>query len=252
MVKAGAYSYRPAVGPTRALPMPRELSVCLKNTDYMQFYPSSPSFVVQIFGMTEFLAYRPLYCLEMYQIYKYARITAVSFELRVTNQSTTIPLMMSVGTVAYSDASGITPDRFWERTTTVRKQVSVQGGIDRGVLKRTFVPQDVLGQPYLDQKYWIDVSQSASTTPVDANEPVILYCVSGLNGTGFGACTMNWDIKYHIQFFDLRTPSSSLDNRPETMDDVVVVPITTTTSKAESQLQQKLPEPPLFRRSVLG
>lgn len=208
---AGMYSYKPAIGPTRALPMPRELSVALDNTDYMAFNPSSPSYVFQIFGMTEFLSYRPLYLLELYQIYKYARVTAVTFEFRVTNQSTTLPVMMAIGTSAYSDASGMTPDRFWERTTTIRKQVSVQGGLDRGVLRKTFVPQDILGQPYLDQKFWIDVSQSASTTPVDTNEPVILYCVSGLNGSGFGACTFNWKIRYHIQMFDLRTPSSSIE-----------------------------------------
>jgi hypothetical protein len=204
----GAFHFAPEIGPIRANPLPTELSVSLTNTDYDQF-ATPTSFSVRKFGMLEFLSYRPLYCLELYQIYKYARITAVDFELRVNNTSTTTPLMAAIGFVSNADVSGMTPDRFWERNSTVRKNISVQGGMDRAVLRKTFVPQECYGQPYLDQKFWVDVSQSASTTPIDANEPVILYALSGLDGGNMGTSYVDWRIRYHIQFFDLRTPSSS-------------------------------------------
>jgi hypothetical protein len=190
--------------------MPTEFSVSLCNTDY-DFFSTGTSYSIRKFGLVEFLAYRPLYCLELYQIYKYARITAVDFELRVNNTSTTIPLMAAIGFVSNADAAAMTPDRFWERPTTTRKNMSVQGGMDKVVLRKTFVPQDCYGQPYLDQKFWVDVSQSASTTPIDANEPVILYVLSGLDGGNMGSCYVDWKIRYHVQFFDLRTPSSSLE-----------------------------------------
>jgi hypothetical protein len=207
---SGMYHFVPAIGPTRANPIPSEFSVALCNTDY-DYFATGTSYSIRRFGMVEFLSYRPLYCLELYQIYKYARITAVDFELRVNNTSTTIPLMAAIGFASYADVAGITPDRFWERPTTIRKNISVQGGLDRVVLRKTFVPQDCYGQPYLDQKFWVDVSQSASTTPLDANEPVVLYCLSGLDGGNMGTCYVDWRIRYHIQFFDLRTPSSSLE-----------------------------------------
>lgn len=205
----GGYSFKPNIGPVRARRIPNEFSVALVNTDYDAFPPSG-SYVSRKFGIVEFLSYRPLYCLELYQIYKYARITAVDIELRVVNQSTNTPLIAALGMCPNSDAAGLVPDRAWETPGTVRKLMSVQGGIDKCVLRKTFVGQDAYGQPYLDQKFWIDASQSASTTPVDANEPVGFYMLSSNTGTGPGACTVEFKLTYHIQFFDLRIPSSSL------------------------------------------
>ncbi len=190
--------------------MSREWSVALNNTDYDSF-TNPAAYVTRGFGLVEFLAYRPLYCLEFYAMYKYARITAVTLELRAVNRSTTVPFVIALGTVPYSELGSITPDRFWEKSTTVRKQVSVQGGLDKVVLRKTYVAQDIMGQPYLDQKYWIDVTQSASTTPVDTNAPVLAYMISDITGnTGGFTMTVNWKIVYHIQFFDLKTPTSSV------------------------------------------
>lgn len=198
------------IGPIRAKPMPAEFSVALVNTDYDAFGPGA-SFVSRKFGIVEFLAYRPLYCLELYQIYKYARITAIEVELRVCNQSLTGPIVAALGMCANSDHASLTPDRAWETPGTVRRFLSVQGGMDRGSLRKTFVGQDAYGQPYLDQKYWIDVSQSASTTPVDTNEPVAYFILSDSTGVSRLQCTVEWKITYHIQFFNLRIPSSSLE-----------------------------------------
>jgi len=167
-----------------------------------------------MFGLVEFLAYRPLYCLEFYAMYKYARITAVTLEVKVVNRSSTSPLIFAIGTAPYSEIATLSPDRFWEKSTTQRKQLSVLGGLDKGVLRKTFVAQDIMGQPYLDQKYWIDVTQSASTSPVDVNEPVLAYCLSDFTGTTGAVAYVNWKITYHIQFFDLKTPSSSLSTEP--------------------------------------
>jgi hypothetical protein len=126
--------------------------------------------------------------------------------------------MAALGFTAFADSGSITPDRFWEHPTTIRKNISVQGGLDRVVLRKTFNPQQCYGQPYLDQKFWVDVSQSASTTPIDSNEPVVQYMLSGLDGGNMGTCYIDWKIKYHIQFFDLRTPSSSLNVQDDITD----------------------------------
>jgi len=194
--------------------IPNELSVSLVNTDYDTFGVQA-SFVTRKFGIVEFLSYRPLYCLELYQIYKYARITAVQIELRVVNQSTSSPLMVALGFCPNADHSALTSDRAWETPGTVRRLMSVQGGMDRGVLKKTFVGQNCFGQPYLDQKYWIDVTQSASTSPVDVLEPVAYYIASSATGGAVPPCTIEWKTTYHIQFFDLRIPSSSLSQHDE-------------------------------------
>lgn len=207
------FSFKSNIHPIRAKLIPNELSVALVNTDYDAFGPGA-SFVSRKFGIVEFLAYRPLYCLELYQIYKYARITAVDIEVRVCNQSLTGPIVVALGMCPNSDYAGLTPDRAWETPGTVRRFLSVQGGMDRGTVKKTFVGQDAYGQPYLDQKYWIDVSQSSSTTPVDTNEPIAYYMLSDSTGVSRLQCTVEFKITYHIQFFDLRIPSSSLEARP--------------------------------------
>lgn len=205
----GGYSFKPNIGPTRAKRIPSELSVALVNTDYDN-HDISPSFVARKFGIVEFLAFRPLYCLELYQIYKYARITAVEIELRVCNKSGSDPLMMALGMCPNSDFSGLTPDRAWETPGTKRRLLSTKGGMDKGVLKKTFVGQNAYGQPYLDQKFWVDVTQSASTTPIDANEPIAYYMLSSGSGGAVPSCLIEYKTTYHIQFFDLKIPSSSI------------------------------------------
>jgi hypothetical protein len=189
--------------------LPAEFSVSLVNTDYDSL--AVASFATRRFGIVEFLSYRPLYCLELYQIYKYARVTAVTIELKVVNTSTTIPIVVALGQCPYADSAGLTPDRAWETPGTKRQVVSVQGGLDRATVRRTFVAQDCYGQPYLDQKYWIDVSQSASASPIDQNEPIAYYVISDMAGSGPIACKVDFKTTFHIQFFDLRIPSSSLD-----------------------------------------
>jgi len=210
----GAYHYTPRMGPIKARPIPSEFSISLVNTDYDSF-ANTGSYALRRFGIVEFLAYRPLYCLELYQIYKYARITAVQIELKVVNASSTTPLVLALGQCPYADSAGLTPDRAWETPGTRKQLVSVQGGMDRATIRKTFVGQNAYGQPYLDQKYWVDVSQSASTTPIDANEPIAYFMLSDYGGSGGVSARVESKITYHIQFFDLRIPSSSL----ETMDD---------------------------------
>lgn len=194
--------------------------MALVNTDYDSF-TAATGFAQRRFGIVEFLAYRPLYCLELYQVWKYVRVTSVDIEFRVVNTSSTVPLVVSLGQCPFSDSGALTPDRAWETPGNVRRLVSVQGGMDRATVRKTFNAQDAYGQPYLDQKYWIDVSQSASTSPVDNNEPIAYYMISDSTGAGSFSCKIEWKITYHMQFFDLRIPSSSLSSNmaEESFDD---------------------------------
>jgi len=213
----GRYHYTPAIGPKFAPKIPNELSVSLVNTDFDSHSVAS-GFALRRFGIVEFLAYRPLYCLELYQIYKYCRVTAVTVQLKLVNTSATVPIVLALGQCPYADSAGLTPDRAWESIGTKRSIISVQGGMDRTTMSKTFVGQDCYGQPYLDQKYWVNASQSASTTPIDADEPIGYYMISDYSGQGAFSCKIEFKMTYHLQFFDLRIPSSSIHQQDDVAD----------------------------------
>jgi len=194
-------------GPSRFPKLPTSYCVSLTNTDYFQASAATAE-LFQILGMTEFLGYRPLYALELYSIYKYARIMRVDVEAQGVNIGAN-PIRIAIGYAAYNDVSGLTFDRFIEKAGTKVITISPQGGMDRGTLRGTFNTSQHVGA-ISDSKYWVDVTQSASSTPIDAKEPVIVMAIDNYqsSGTAFSA-QINFKLTYHVNWFDLKTPASS-------------------------------------------
>lgn len=194
-------------GPTRYAPLNDTFTVSLKNQDYFRA-GSATTELFQVLGIVEFLGYRPLYALEMYAIYKYCRVMRVDVIAQCLNLGT-YPIRFGVGHIAYNDASGLTFDRFIEKPATAHKLISAKGGIDKAVITKTFNSTSMLGS-VLDSKYWVDVTQSASATPIDAKEPVLVIGMDGAEGSAdTWTGSVNFTLTYHLQWFDLKTPSSS-------------------------------------------
>lgn len=195
------------IGPTRFAPLSNIHCVSLTNTDYFQA-SSGTSELLQTLGLVEFLGYRPLYALEFYAIYKYARVIAVDVEIFGVNIGSN-PVEIAAGNVAYNDVSGLTMDRLKEKPGTTFKMLSPIGGMDRATIRKRFVASELLGV-VPGSKYWVDVTQSASSTPIDAREQVLVLALDNYqsSGTAYSA-QINWKLTYHIEWFDPKTPASS-------------------------------------------
>lgn len=195
------------MGPTRFPPLPNISCVSLCNTDYFGA-AGGTSELIQTLGLVEFLGYRPLYALEYYAIYKYARVISVDVEINAVNIGTN-PVEVAVCNAAYNDVSGLTMDRLKEKPNSVFKLMSPSGGMDRATFRKRFVASELLGV-IPGSKYWVDVTQSASATPIDVREPVLVLALDNYqsSGTAFSA-QVNWKMTYHIEWFDPKTPASS-------------------------------------------
>lgn len=187
--------------------MQKELSVALS------FYNSttlvgSPGTVKSLIGIVEFLGSRPLYTTQMYAIYKYCRVTAVTLQATFVNTGA-VPVNMCIAVMPYSAASTATNVQMIEKPGSIRKFISQTGGLDRASIQRTASAQDWFGNPYFTKDYWIDNTQSSSSTPLDVNEPIFVLGVSDLAGAGLVTGQLTWKITFQCQFFDLQLPALS-------------------------------------------
>jgi hypothetical protein len=186
--------------------MPKELSVCLQYANQDEF-GASASPVIITNGMLEFLNHNPLYAAQLFQIYRYCKVTAFQVEMDIFNKGIN-PLEVVVGYVPYVEIGTITAARLAEKTTSSKKMVSPAGGLDRLRINRSFNNEAILGEPFTS-KYWMSYSQSLSTTPIDVLEPVLAIILAYAGGSTTVSAVANYRFKYHCQFFNLLTPSTS-------------------------------------------
>jgi hypothetical protein len=183
------------------------MCVSLTNTDLFTATAGTNE-LLQIVGLREFLGYRPLYCLQFYAIYKYAVVTGIDIEVQGINQGA-VEALVAVGSVPYSEVSTLSMDRLKEMPGTTNRLLGLPSGTARATIRKRFNASNLIGN-YNDARYWIDVAQSASSTPLDTKEPVCVIALDNFssNTTAYTASAL-WKVTYHIQFFDLVCPSSS-------------------------------------------
>lgn len=186
--------------------MPQELSVCLAYANQDEF-GTAASPIIATNGIVEFLNHNPLYAAQLFQIYRYCKVTAFEVQIDVFNKGTN-PIEFVVGWCPQVEVSAITAARLSEKTTSTRKIISPAGGLDRARISKTFNGQSILGEPFTS-KYWMSYSQSLSTTPIDVNEPVLAIVLAYAGGSTTVSAVINYRYKYHCQFFELLTPSTS-------------------------------------------
>jgi hypothetical protein len=186
--------------------MPKELSVSLAYQS-QNVYAGTASPVINYFGMLEYLNNNPLYSAQLFQIYRYCKVTSVEIVFDVINTGAT-PLEVLVGTVPYVEVGALTATRLAEKTTTTRKLISPAGGLDKCRIAKFFSSESIIGEPFTS-KFWMSYSQSLSTTPIDVNEPVIATIIAFAGSSGSVFAIPNYRIRYHCQFFDLLTPATS-------------------------------------------
>jgi hypothetical protein len=193
-------------GPVFAPLMPKEFSVALVDRQQIQINGIPAGSVTgyqNVYGLLEFLNKRPLYSNELYLLYKFCRVTAVTYHFEVVNTGLT-PIEILFTVCPYVDAVvPPTQAQIGEKPGVVRHIISPQGGMDRRSLTKTCRAEDWFGNPYFTRDYWVNAAQSVSVTPLDVEEPVGLFCVANLSATVIASATIVSKTTYHLQFFDL-------------------------------------------------
>lgn len=183
--------------------LPKEFSVAL--VDRFQTNTSAVSDLQYSFGLLEYLNRVPTYLSELYTIYRYSRVTWVDFEVTLVNTGSA-PIDLIVGVIPQVDTTAVTPAILEQKPGSVRKLVSIAGGMDRVTIRKSCDPAEWLGNPYQTKDYWVTATQAASTTPLDVNEPVFLVIPS--QPTTAMSYVLNVRTTYHVQLFDIRTATN--------------------------------------------
>jgi len=154
-------------------------------------------------GLCEFLNNVPGFALQMFQLYKYCRVTAVDAHFEVQNMSTNTDVVNVVlATIPSSDTSTVTWAIASNTPGAINKTVGPSSGTSRAVFRKRYNPMAILGQNIKSLNYAMTVSQATATTPLDPQEPQLcLVMLSTLSVTW--QLSLLIDIVYHCQFFDL-------------------------------------------------
>jgi hypothetical protein len=118
------------------------------------------------------------------------------------------------------------------------KTIAGAGGISKGVIRKTYLSFDELGNPVYDDRYWMDVTQAASSTPLDTNEPTLVTSIGALDEVSEWAAIVTYRITYHTQWFELNVAD--------------VVPTFQTVSEDSSDISEAPPIKKSDQVKVLG
>jgi hypothetical protein len=136
-------------------------------------------------------------------MYKWCKILSTEVTYNIANTSTN-PIQFVAAVLPNNTTVGMTIDRAAEIAGSTVKLLSPQGGLDKCIIKKQYNTQHMVGS-LVAEKYWINKAQSASSTPLEAEEPVMFLMAQPL-------ISVNWstqvivDITYHVEFFDLNPP----------------------------------------------
>lgn len=187
--------------------MPQEFQVALKHkeTDIRVDYASES---YKVFGLFEFLGDRPMYSIVLYDLYRFARITAVHVKMEIVNTGTT-PLTATMCVLPWDvtpagGGASLDPNAASEYPRSVTKTVGTSSGMSKATLSRTWHSFDQLGQPVYDKTYWVDYTQSGLTTPQDTREPVIYCVVDSTDPTLNWSGQVSYTVTFNCQWFDLQ------------------------------------------------
>lgn len=155
------------------------------------------------FGLLEFLSSIPGYTNRLYDMYKWCKILSVEVTYNIANTSSN-PVQVVCAVIPNNSTVGLSIDRAAEIAGSTVKLLSPQGGLDKAVITKTYNTQTIVGSR-VAEKYWVNLAQASSSTPLETEEPVMFLMAQPL-------ISVNWstqlvvDITYHCEFFDLNAP----------------------------------------------
>lgn len=187
----------------RSPPLPRTFRVALRSRQSLGPSGSTGLPSLTTFGLLEFLSSVPGYTARLYDMYKWCKILSTEVTYNCVNTSNT-PVQFVVAVIPNNGTLGLSIDRAAEIAGSTVKLLSPQGGLDKVVIHKKYNTQKMVGSK-VAEKYWINFAQASSSTPIEAEEPVMFLMAQPL-------ISVNWttqvivDITYHCEFFDLNAP----------------------------------------------
>jgi len=213
-------------------PLPRELSVALKY-QYHDRRDANTTPSAYVFGLFEYLNQKPMFSSELFNMYRLCRVTAVTIKAEVINLSSTVPLIISVGTVPWSSStSTFDPYLIAERPRAMSKTVATSTGMSRSIITKTYYSFDELGNPAYDKSHYFDSVQAGVSTPQDQEAPCVIVSVGAADAVSTWAGLATYTVTYHVQYFELQWADFStglarskmikykecMDERPKQLD----------------------------------
>jgi len=154
-------------------------------------------------GLFEFLGSQPNYAMQLYTMYKYARIHALTVRVEIVNTGTA-PVSIAIAAIPSIDVvAGLTPGSVNKRPRSIYKVVGGSGGDNVCSMSKTFYSEEELGQPVFDKEHWVDAIQAASPTIRSPQDPLVAVTSSSTDGS----LTTNYSVIithkliYHVEFF---------------------------------------------------
>jgi len=186
--------------------LPNQLCTALKWQENFN-YAGSTVTKRNYYGLLEFLNQVPGYGLQLYQIYKYCRVTGVEIFIELQNAATE-SVSVTLGVCDWPDFSGLNAVTFAQTPGAENRLLGSNNAASRVIYQRSFNPYAVLGQKIASLNYAMTVSQAQASTPLDANEPVIALVMEAVDGTSTWSIAGTVTTVYHVEFFDLYTSNA--------------------------------------------
>ena len=189
------------------LPQEMEFSSAYSTYD-IRAANTTPS--VQIFGLIDFYNQLPAFAASFYQIYKYARINAVTVHVELVSTGSE-PLIIAADVLPYSQANSslVDPHYIAARPRAISRIVGGSSGASRVVLRKTWKTAETLGQLNYSDSAWQSYTEALSVLP-DADHPFVCVAVDSVLSSATWAGEAVYRVTYHMQFFELQDPSLTL------------------------------------------
>ncbi len=230
-------------------PLPRELSTALsyKYVDNRVGNTNPSSFT---FGLFEFLNQRPMFSSELFNIYRYCRITAVHIRAECVNTGSE-PVIIAIGTIPWAAAtSTFDPYLIAERPRSISRLAGLSTGMSRVTLNKTYMSFDELGNPVYDKTHFFDSVQSISTTPQDQEAPAVIVSVDSADPTKTWSALTTYHVTYHTQWFELQWADYANRSKPAEEGDACT--ISEKSWVEPSQAQKNKMRDKISKKSVKG
>lgn len=208
-ISHGSYNTNPHYARALVPKLPREMEFSSMYSTYdIRLANTTPS--VQVFGLIDFYNQLPSYAASFYQIYKYARINAVTLHAELISTGAE-PMIIAADILPYSQATStlVDPHFIASRPRAISKISGTSTGMSRVTINRTYKTAECLGQLNYSDSAWQSYSEAISVLP-DANHPFICVAIDSVLATATWSADVVYRITYHMQFFELQDPSLTI------------------------------------------
>lgn len=156
---------------------------------------------LQTFGLFEFLNDVPGYTTELYTLYRYAKIHAVSVHIDIINNGGT-PLTVAMAAVPDNSlTSSTTPRELTEARGSVYVMTGGSSAYNRATLKKLYFSENELGQRTFEKAHWITQAQAVSAAVRNREDPLIAVISQASDGVSSSSWILTYRCVYHVEWF---------------------------------------------------